>query len=61
MCVLDYESNDTLLSNMVQRLFAVNPPFALLNSSNALCKKHSIIYLKELEKLTKWALKSKYM
>lgn len=61
MRVLGQKSKNVLSSsNTVQRLFSVIPPMALLNSSSELCKKHSQIYLSELEKLTTWALKSKY-
>ncbi|VVC30375.1 Nose resistant-to-fluoxetine protein, N-terminal,Acyltransferase 3 [Cinara cedri] len=54
---IGFQSKDTVLSNTIQRLFAINPPFVLLNSTNELCKKHSEVYLKELNKFTKWALK----
>ncbi|XP_050426584.1 nose resistant to fluoxetine protein 6-like [Adelges cooleyi] len=46
-----------LHSSTVQKFMFSNPPVALLNSTNELCKKHSHIYLSELEKLTLWALK----
>jgi hypothetical protein len=59
MCVLDNKKNEILLSNTIQGLFFASPPLAVLSSSNELCKNHSQIYLRELEKLTIWALRSK--
>ncbi|XP_025421860.1 nose resistant to fluoxetine protein 6-like [Sipha flava] len=53
----EYKPKDVYSSNTIQGLFSVNPPIVLLNSSNELCRKHSQIYLRELEKLTTWALK----
>lgn len=50
---------DVFLSRTIQGLFDVNPPIALLNSTGDLCRRHSQIYIRELEKLTIWALKSK--
>jgi len=59
MCVLGNKQKDVLLSNTIQGLFSAIPPMAVLSSSNELCKNHSEIYLRELEKLTIWALRSK--
>lgn len=60
LCVLGVKQNDILLSNTIQGLFFASPPMAVLSSSNELCKNHSQIYLRELEKLTIWALRSKW-
>ncbi|XP_050528916.1 nose resistant to fluoxetine protein 6-like [Daktulosphaira vitifoliae] len=51
------EAETNLHSLTVQNLIYAIPPMALVNSTNVLCKKHSQIYLEELEKLTMWALK----
>jgi len=59
MCVLGNKQNDIWSSNTIQGLFFASPPMALLSNSNELCKNHSRIYLRELEKLTTWALRSK--
>jgi len=59
MCVLDSKQKNILLPNTIQGLFSASPPMAVLSSSNELCKNHSEIYLRELEKLTTWALRSK--
>jgi len=59
MCVLGNRQNEVLLSNTIQGLFFASPPMAVLSSSNELCRNHSAIYLRELEKLTIWALRSK--
>jgi len=59
LCVVDNKQNEVLLSNTIQGLFFASPPMAVLSSSNELGKNHSQIYLRELEKLTIWALRSK--
>lgn len=59
VCVLGYKTESLLSSKTIHGLLYVNPPMALLNSSSETCKKHSHIFLRELEKLTLWALKSK--
>ncbi|KAL4105101.1 hypothetical protein QTP88_020374 [Uroleucon formosanum] len=53
----DNKQNEILLSNTIQGLFFASPPMAVLSTSNELCKNHSQIYLRELEKLTIWALR----
>ncbi|XP_027843539.2 nose resistant to fluoxetine protein 6-like [Aphis gossypii] len=53
----DNRQNEVLLSNTIQGLFFASPPMAVLSSSNELCRNHSAIYLRELEKLTMWALR----
>ncbi|XP_001942708.2 regulator of hypoxia-inducible factor 1 [Acyrthosiphon pisum] len=53
----DNKQNEILLSNTIQGLFFASPPMSVLSSSNELCKNHSQIYLRELEKLTIWALR----